>query len=142
MELAMDWIGKQAGFYRGYLTDDRSLMPLAIVLANGVALWSLFYLVSVIGPVPSAKETVRNSRAMGTTFAVAEQSQDLANLCLELVRDGSNFPATGTTVLKDDPLVCGIPESTHEDERPILEVPLLTGEKLVFDGDTKNFIVK
>jgi hypothetical protein len=52
MELAMNGIGKHAGFYRGYLTDDRSLIPLTIVLATGVALWLLFYLVSVIGPAP------------------------------------------------------------------------------------------
>ena len=40
-----------AGFYRGYLTDDCSLAPLSIVLATGVALWLFFYLVSVVGPV-------------------------------------------------------------------------------------------
>jgi hypothetical protein len=47
MELAMN-----AEFYRGYLTEDRSLIPLTIVLATGVALWLLFYLVSVVGPAP------------------------------------------------------------------------------------------
>ena len=47
MELAMN-----AEFYRAYLTEDRSLMPLTIVLATGVALWLFFYLVSVVGPVP------------------------------------------------------------------------------------------
>ena len=54
MELAMNRIGKHAGFYRGYLTDDRSLMPLTVVLAIGVALWLLFYLVSLVGPAPKA----------------------------------------------------------------------------------------
>ena len=52
MELTMHGIGKHAGFYRGYLADDRSLMPLTIVLATGVALWLLFYLLSVVGPAP------------------------------------------------------------------------------------------
>jgi hypothetical protein len=42
-----------AEFYRGYLTEDRSLVPLTIVLANGVALWLFFYLVSVAGPAPN-----------------------------------------------------------------------------------------
>ena len=38
MELAMDGIRKQhAGFYRGYLADDRSLIPLTMLLATGVA---------------------------------------------------------------------------------------------------------
>jgi len=54
MELAMNGIGKHAGFYRGYLTDDRCLIPLTVVLATGVALWLLLYLVSLVGPVPSA----------------------------------------------------------------------------------------
>jgi hypothetical protein len=53
MELAMDGIRKQhAGFYRGYLADDRSLIPLTMLLATGVAVWLLFYLVSTVGPVP------------------------------------------------------------------------------------------
>ena len=58
MELAMNGIGKHAGFYRGYLTDDRSLIPLTIVLATAVALWLLFYLVSLVGPAPTASSTV------------------------------------------------------------------------------------
>jgi hypothetical protein len=58
MEVAMDWIGNHAAFYRGYLTDDRSLLPLTIVLANGVALWLLIYLVSLVGPVPSTPSAV------------------------------------------------------------------------------------
>jgi hypothetical protein len=45
MKLAMN-----AGFYRGYLTEECSLMPLTIVLANGVALWLLLYLLSSWGP--------------------------------------------------------------------------------------------
>ena len=41
-----------ADFYRAYLTEDRSLMPLTIVLATGVAVWLFFYLVSAVGPAP------------------------------------------------------------------------------------------
>ena len=47
-----------AGFYRGYLTDDRSLTPLSIVLATGVALWLLFYLVSLVGPAPKTQSAL------------------------------------------------------------------------------------
>lgn len=53
MELAM-----YAGFYRGYLTEERSLMPLAVVLAAGIALWLLFYLVSVVGPAPNTASSL------------------------------------------------------------------------------------
>jgi hypothetical protein len=31
----MNGIGEHAGYYRGYLTDDRSLVPMTIVLATG-----------------------------------------------------------------------------------------------------------
>jgi hypothetical protein len=59
MELAMD-----AGFYRGYLTEERSLMPLTIALANGVALGLLFYLVSVVGPTPMTPSTLVSTHGM------------------------------------------------------------------------------
>ena len=45
----MNGIEKQAAFYRGYLTDDRSLAPLTTALATIVSLWLLVYLASAIG---------------------------------------------------------------------------------------------
>ena len=41
----MNGIGKQAAFYRGYLPDDRSLVPLAVLLSTTLSLWLLVYLV-------------------------------------------------------------------------------------------------
>ena len=41
----MTSIGKQAAFYRGYLPDDRSLIPLTVLLSMTLALWLLVYLV-------------------------------------------------------------------------------------------------
>jgi hypothetical protein len=49
METVMNGIEKRAGFYRGYLTDDRSLIPLTIVLGIMVALWMLVYLIGSVG---------------------------------------------------------------------------------------------
>ncbi len=43
-------IERHAAFYRGYQPDDRSLFPVAIVLATIVALWLLVYMVSGLGP--------------------------------------------------------------------------------------------
>ncbi len=45
----MNGIEKRAEFYRGYLTHDRSLIPLTIVLGITVALWLLVYLIGAIG---------------------------------------------------------------------------------------------
>jgi hypothetical protein len=44
---------KSTAFYRGYLPDDCSLIPLTIVLAIIVALWLLVYLVSAVGSQPT-----------------------------------------------------------------------------------------
>ncbi len=44
-------IEKHAAFYRGYQPDDRSRIPVAVVLATLVALWLLVYLVSAVGPL-------------------------------------------------------------------------------------------
>ena len=41
----MNGIEKQAAFYRAYLPDDRSLVPLTVLLSTTLALWLLVYLV-------------------------------------------------------------------------------------------------
>ncbi len=50
--IPMNGIEKQAAFYRGYLTDERSLVPLTIVLATVVALWLLVYLLAAVAEAP------------------------------------------------------------------------------------------
>ena len=44
----MTWIGKQAAFYRGCLPDDRSLVPLTVLLSTTLALWLLVYVVVAV----------------------------------------------------------------------------------------------
>ena len=56
-------IEERAAFYRGYLIDDRSLVPLAIILATTVALWLLLYLISAIGPQPKLPTAQPAARA-------------------------------------------------------------------------------
>ena len=51
----MNEVEKHAAFYRGYLTDDRSVASVAAVLATAVAVWLLFYLVSLVGPQPDPR---------------------------------------------------------------------------------------
>ena len=52
----MHWVEKQARYYKGYLADERSLIPVTILLANAVAIWLLAYLVSSVGD-PSQTQT-------------------------------------------------------------------------------------
>jgi hypothetical protein len=49
METVMNGVEKRAAFYRGYLTDDRSFIPLTIVLGLTVAIWLLVYLIGAVG---------------------------------------------------------------------------------------------
>ena len=61
----MNGMGKQVAFYRGYLPDDRSLIPLTIVLATVVTLWLLVYLVAAAA---EAHQDARAGRAASVTF--------------------------------------------------------------------------
>jgi hypothetical protein len=75
------------------------------------------------------------------TFIVTERTDDLARLCTEVVRKGEDFPTVWQTLLKGHPLVDGIPRSRMDGNRSVLEIRLITGEWLVFDGDAKRFSV-
>ena len=55
METVRNGIAKHAAFYRAYLSDDRSLPQVAVLLATIVALWLLNYLLSGVGPLPKVE---------------------------------------------------------------------------------------
>jgi hypothetical protein len=61
----MTWIRKQAAFYRGYLPDDRSLVPLTVLLSTTLALWLFVYLVA---EVAEAHQDARAGRVAAVTF--------------------------------------------------------------------------
>jgi hypothetical protein len=63
METVMKGFENQARFYRAYLPDDRSLISVTLILVNGIAFWLLIYLLSVVGPAPSAEEAIAWQRA-------------------------------------------------------------------------------
>ena len=48
--MTMNGIANQAAFYRGYQADERSLVPLTILVAAAVPLWLLVYLVGASKP--------------------------------------------------------------------------------------------
>jgi hypothetical protein len=70
-----------------------------------------------------------------------ERANDLARLCTDVVRKGDDFPTVWHTLLKGHPLVEDIPRQRVEGNRSLLDVPLITGERLVFDADAKRFSV-
>ena len=71
-----------------------------------------------------------------------ERANDLARQCTELVRRGNDFPTVWSTVLKSHILVEGIPRKRLERNRDLLDIPLITGELLVFDADVKEFRIQ
>jgi hypothetical protein len=48
----MNGMEKQAAFYRAFLPDDRSLVPLTVLLSTTVALWLILYLICAAGDAP------------------------------------------------------------------------------------------
>jgi len=68
-----------------------------------------------------------------------ERPRDLARECTELVRKGNDFPTIWATRLKGHHLVIGAPQSRIDRTRTLLDIPLITGERLVFDGDARRF---
>ena len=68
-----------------------------------------------------------------------ERPSDLARACTELVRKGNDFPTIWATRLKGHRLVSGIPHQRISGTRSLLDIPLITGERLVFDGDARKF---
>ena len=71
MVTVMNGIEKHAAFYRGYLADDRSLASVAGMLTAAVLVWLLFYLVSLVGPAPNAKDARLSSHAAVTVSTPA-----------------------------------------------------------------------
>lgn len=71
-----------------------------------------------------------------------ERASDLARECTELVRKGNDFPMVWSTLLKTHTLVEGLPRQRLERNRSLLDIPLVTGEHLVFDVDVREFRIQ
>jgi hypothetical protein len=71
-----------------------------------------------------------------------ERARDLARQCTDTVRKGNDFPTVWSTILKSHTLVAGMPRQRLERNRSLLDIPLITGEQLVFDADVKEFRVQ
>jgi hypothetical protein len=73
---------------------------------------------------------------------VAETANDLVLKCTAIARDGSDFPTIWDAVLKRHALVVGLPIQTFDDEeRPQLEIQLVTGQRLVYKPDSNEYAV-
>ncbi len=71
MVTAMGRIDKHADYYRGYVDDERSLASVVGVLVTTIAVWLLFYLLSLVGPAPKGD-------ALATARGASELSRPAA----------------------------------------------------------------
>jgi len=71
-----------------------------------------------------------------------ERASDLARQCTELVRRGSDFSTLWFVLLESHTLVEGAPQQIVERDRRLLNIPLVTGEQLIFDADVREFRIQ
>lgn len=69
-------------------------------------------------------------------------TRELATRCTDMVRKGEDFPTVWSAVLRHHGLVHGAPVSKLNNGRPVIEIRLITGERLVFDGEARTFCLK
>jgi hypothetical protein len=67
-----------------------------------------------------------------------ETSAELLTRCLAASRNGADFPAIWHSVLKGHTLVVGAPVNSVRAGHITLEVPLITGQRLVFDSSSSE----
>ncbi len=67
-----------------------------------------------------------------------ETSAELLAQCLAASRNGADFPAIWHSVLKGHTLVVGPPVNSVRAGHITLEVPLITGQRLVFDSSSSK----
>jgi hypothetical protein len=71
-----------------------------------------------------------------------ERANDLAQICNDLVRRGKDFPTVWGMVLKGRSIIAGVPSHKLKATHSFLDVPLMTGEHLVYDEDANEFKVE
>ena len=67
---------------------------------------------------------------------MAETSGDLLQRCIAASRNGTDFPSLWHSLLRDHSLVVGPPVNSVRGGHITLEVPLITGQRLVFDSES------
>ena len=92
------------------------------------------------GQLGNCLSQIRNEcqKSLAERFA----KMDYSGACTELARGGKNFLTIWAAKLKRHALVEGIPRQRFLGTRSLLDIPLVTGDKLVFYEDAKKFDVE
>jgi hypothetical protein len=62
-----------------------------------------------------------------------EEASDLARRSSNMLRDGSGFPSIWSGLIKSHLLVVGSPTQSFDNKRGLLEIRLITGQRLVVE---------
>jgi hypothetical protein len=63
-------------------------------------------------------------------------------MCADAMRKGADFPTVWQDLLRGHRLVLGVPEQKMEGSKAQLHIRLLTGQRLIFDSDSKAFSLR
>jgi len=67
---------------------------------------------------------------------MSRRVSDLLQMCIAAHLGGADFPTAWNEILKTNPLVSGFPvQGENNEDGPVLEVPLVTGQRLIFGSD-------
>jgi hypothetical protein len=72
----------------------------------------------------------------------SETAWDLARKCSLAAAHGADFPNVWNSVLKPHPNVAGLPVQRIEGSRSFLDVPLMSGHRIVFEAERKAYTVE
>jgi hypothetical protein len=74
-------------------------------------------------------------------WQLTSTADKLARACVEAARDGADFPTVCHKILKGHPFVAGVPIQRLDGEAILLEIPLITGQRIVFGPNSKDYSV-
>ena len=63
----------------------------------------------------------------------------LVSSCNDAALAGRTFPEIWAALLRTAPLVAGVPIQRMGDLNPVLEIPLITGHRIVYDPERREF---
>jgi hypothetical protein len=81
----------------------------------------------------------RRNQLERRTAHIHPMPTNLVERCTEANTRGADFPTVWHTVLKLHPLVAGIPRQRMAGAKSVLEIPLITGQCIRYDGDLRRF---
>jgi hypothetical protein len=66
---------------------------------------------------------------------VLDTASELLGKCIAAGQGGMDFPGVWHSLLKGHPLVVGVPEQRMRGEQTVLEIRLITGQRIVLGAD-------